>query len=33
MHWNRLNVETRRACVQLGAVVVHALAQRDQPRR
>ena len=33
MHWNRLNVETRRAWVQLGAVVVQALAQRDQPRR
>jgi len=33
MHWNRLDVETRRAWVQLGAVVVHALAQRDQPKR
>jgi MinD-like ATPase involved in chromosome partitioning or flagellar assembly len=33
MHWNRLNVDTRRAWVQLGAVVVHALAQRDMPMR
>jgi MinD-like ATPase involved in chromosome partitioning or flagellar assembly len=33
MHWNRLNAETRRAWIQLGAVVVHALAQRDQPKR